>query len=58
MVVIMRHGWKTRIAERIYFEKKMSDREEKIAFRKIMEMKVREDIEEIKRKGMWSHETH
>ena len=50
----MRHGWKTRIEERRYFEEKKEDREQMIAMRRManrhMEHQHEQILEEMKKK--------
>lgn len=40
----MRHGWKTRMDERQYFENKRYEREEKQHIMQLIKMKVSQDL--------------
>jgi len=41
---MMKHGWKTRIEERIYFERKKIEREERAALMELMRMKLNHEM--------------
>jgi hypothetical protein len=42
----MRKGWKTRIPERVYFEEKRENRENKRAFIEMVKRRMAEDMHE------------
>ncbi len=50
----MRHGWKTRIEERRYFEEKKQQREERQYLLTKMEADVSAQWEKLKRGSMWN----
>lgn len=56
----MRKGWKTRMDERQYFEEKREEREAKIAYMKMMRLKIERGLEQMEQdinfRGI--HETH
>lgn len=58
----MRHGWKTRMDERVYFEQKRYEREERQQLINLMRRKVESEIaveiEKMHKGSMWNHETH
>jgi hypothetical protein len=41
----MRHGWKTRMDERIYFEQKRYEREERQQMIQLFQQKVQQDLQ-------------
>jgi hypothetical protein len=50
----MRHGWKTRIEERRYFEEKKEQREERQYLLAKMEEELAIEWEKIKKGSMWN----
>jgi len=40
---MMKHGWKTRIDERVYFERKKAEREERAAIMELVKMKFEQE---------------
>ena len=40
----MRHGWKTRMDERIYFEQKRYEREERLHMMQLLQSKIHQDL--------------
>lgn len=58
----MRHGWKTRMDERRYFEEKREDREAKAAFAKFARARILHELmqvsEEMKRDLGDKYATH
>jgi len=58
----MRHGWKTRIDERMYFEQKRFERDERQQVVEFLRSKLKAEIEmfkaELDQRERWNHETH
>ena len=58
----MRHGWKTRIDERMYFEQKRFEREEHQRMFDFLESKLQAEISmfqaDLQQKERFHHETH
>jgi hypothetical protein len=58
----MRHGWKTRIDERIYFENKRYEREERQQFLNLMRMEIESKMSmfsaELAQRERFHNETH
>jgi len=52
----MRHGWKTRIDERRYFEEKKQEREDKQVFMTMVRRKMAQDFEEQLNEMRGNHE--
>jgi hypothetical protein len=40
----MRHGWKTRMDERVYFESKRFEREERQQMMQLIQLKMQQDL--------------
>lgn len=40
----MRHGWKTRMDERVYFENKRFEREERLQMMQLIQAKMHQDL--------------
>ena len=54
----MRKGWKTRIPERMYFEEKRENRENKRAFLRMVQRKIEEDMAEYFEQVKENNATH
>ena len=56
----MRHGWKTRFLERIYYEEKKEERERNRVLKAIATAEIMEKMREANNMSMWekAHETH
>ena len=54
----MRKGWKTRIPERMYFEEKRENRENKRAFLAMVQRKIEEDMKEYLNEMKEHNATH
>lgn len=52
----MRHGWKTRIEERRYFEEKKQEREEKQILMTMVRRKMEHDFNEVIQTMKENHE--